>query len=152
MWLLGKSCDALTVGNDVAEASLWSCRYDAERVEGVSLVSGVVGCGCKRDAPGVGVAHRMVSGDHQHHRIIRAIDGCHRESDRRPRVAADRLGKDVIGSDLRRAFAHELHLARRHHDVGVVDGDKRCESLKGYREWAAPMQKRQERLRPVGAT
>ena len=58
----------------------------------------------------------------------------------------------MVGRDLWRALAHELHLVRRHHDVGVIDEDEWRESLQGHGEWAAPMQERQERLRPIGAT
>jgi hypothetical protein len=94
----------------------------------------------------------MVGGDHQHDGVVGSLNRCDCERDRRPRIATDRLSKDVISRNLWRALAYELHLARRHHDVGVVDGDEWCESLKRYRERAAPMQKREERLRPVGAT
>ena len=112
----------------------------------------MVGGGGERGAPGFSIAHGMVGGDHQHHRIIGSLNRCHREGDRRPRIATNRLSKDVIRCDLRRALAHELHLACRHHDVGVFNGDEWREALKGYREWAASMQERQERLRPIRAT
>jgi hypothetical protein len=94
----------------------------------------------------------MVGGDHQHDGVVGSLNRCDCERDRRPRIATDRLSKDVISRNLWRALAYELHLARRHHDVGVVDGDEWREALKGYREWAASMQERQERLRPIRAT
>ncbi len=94
----------------------------------------------------------MVGGDHQHHRIIGSLNRCDCERDRRPRIATDRLGKDVISRNLWRALVYQLHLTCRHHDVGIFDGDEWRESLKGDREWAASMQERQERLRPIRAT
>ena len=102
----------------------------------------MIGCGGEGGAPGLGITHRMVCRDHQHDRVVGSIDGCYREGDRRPRVAADRFSKDVIGCDLRRALAHELHLACRDHNVGVVDGNEWRESLQRDRKWAAPMQER----------